>query len=195
MPVGAYRESFRLAWPLVVSNISVPLLGMVDTAVVGRLDEPYALGGVALGANLTSAVYFAFGFLRMGTTALTAQALGSGDGREIRATAWRAFIIAAVIGLLAVLAIPLALGAGSLLFAPEPAIDAELRGYLQVRIVEFHSLSDARRAFERAPDAGMQDGRAHIYPDWGHRRTGTSSTTAHLSLGFFLAASGSRPRP
>jgi MATE family multidrug resistance protein len=90
---------------------------------------------VALGANLASAVYFAFGFLRMGTTALTAQALGSGDGREIRATAWRAFIIAAVIGLLAVLAIPLALGAGSLLFAPEPAIDAELRGYLQVRLL------------------------------------------------------------
>ena len=135
MPAGAYRESFRLAWPLVVSNISVPLLGMVDTAVVGRLDEPYALGGVALGANLTSAVYFAFGFLRMGTTALTAQALGAGDGREIRATAWRAFILAAAIGLVVILTLPLALRAGSLLFAPEPAIDAELRGYLQVRLL------------------------------------------------------------
>jgi MATE family multidrug resistance protein len=131
----AFRESLRLAWPLVLSNISVPLLGMVDTAVVGRLDEPYALGGVALGANLASAVYFAFGFLRMGTTALTAQAFGADDGREIRATAWRAFILAAVIGVVVILAMPLALFLGSLLFAPEPAIDAELRGYLQIRLL------------------------------------------------------------
>jgi multidrug resistance protein, MATE family len=135
LSAGALRESFRLAWPLVLSNLSVPLLGMVDTAVVGRLPEPYALGGVALGANLTSAVYFAFGFLRMGTTALTAQALGGGDTREIRATAWRAFMLAACIGLLCILAIPMALTAGSAGFAPGPAIDAEFRGYLQIRLL------------------------------------------------------------
>ena len=135
MAAGALRESFRLAWPLVLSNLSVPLLGMVDTAVVGRLPEPYALGGVALGANLTSAVYFAFGFLRMGTTALTAQALGGGHVVEIRAAAWRAFLLAAAIGVLCVLAVPLALAAGSAAFAPEPAIDAEFRGYLQIRLL------------------------------------------------------------
>ena len=135
MAAGALKESFRLAWPLVLSNLSVPLLGMVDTAVVGHLPEPYALGGVALGANLASAFYFAFGFLRMGTTALTAQALGGRNDLEIRATAWRAFILAAAIGLLVMLAIPLALGLGSALFAPEPAIDAEFRGYLQIRLL------------------------------------------------------------
>lgn len=134
MTAGAIRESFRLSWPLVLSNISVPLLGMVDTAVVGRLDEPYALGGVALGANLTAAVYFGFGFLRMGTTALTAQALGAGDAREIRATAWRAFILAAAIGLVVILALPLALDLASLIYAPGPEIDAELQGYLQIRL-------------------------------------------------------------
>lgn len=135
MAAGALRESFRLAWPLVLSNLSVPLLGMVDTAVVGRLPEPYALGGVALGANLGSAVFFAFGFLRMGTTALTAQALGGGDVVEIRATAWRAFLLAAAIGLLCVLAIPLLLAAGSAGFAAAPAIDVEFRGYLQIRLL------------------------------------------------------------
>lgn len=134
MPVGALRESFRLAWPLVLSNLSVPLLGMVDTAVVGRLPEPYALGGVALGANLTSAVYFAFGFLRMGTTALTAQALGARDATEVRAAAWRAFLLAATIGLLCILALPLILAAGSAGYAPDPPIDAEFRGYLQIRL-------------------------------------------------------------
>jgi multidrug resistance protein, MATE family len=135
LAAGALKESFRLAWPLVLSNLSVPLLGMVDTAVVGHLPEPYALGGVALGANLASALYFAFGFLRMGTTALTAQALGARNDLEVRATAWRAFILAAAIGLLVMLAIPLALGLGSALFAPEPAIDAEFRGYLQIRLL------------------------------------------------------------
>lgn len=135
MTASAYRESFRLAWPLVLSNISVPLLGMVDTAVVGRLDEPYALGGVALGANLTSAVYFAFGFLRMGTTALTAQALGAERPTEIRATAWRAFILAAVIGLLVMATLPAALAFGQLVFAPEPAIAPEFQGYLQIRLL------------------------------------------------------------
>jgi MATE family multidrug resistance protein len=135
LAVGAFRESFRLAWPLVLSNLSVPLLGMVDTAVVGHLPEPYALGGVALGANLASALYFAFGFLRMGTTALTAQALGAGDDVEIRATATRAFILAAAIGLVVMLASPLALAVGSAAFAPEPAIDAEFRGYLQIRLL------------------------------------------------------------
>ncbi len=135
MTVGALRESFRLAWPLVLSNLSVPLLGMVDTAVVGRLPEPYALGGVALGANLTSAVYFAFGFLRMGTTALTAQAFGALDAAEVRATAWRAFMLAACIGLLCVLALPLVLAAGSAGYAPEPEIAVEFRGYLEVRLL------------------------------------------------------------
>ena len=135
MAAGALRESFRLAWPLVLSNLSVPLLGMVDTAVVGHLPEPFALGGVALGANLTSALYFAFGFLRMGTTALTAQALGARDDLEIRATAWRAFLLTGGIGLLVMVAIPLALAFGSALFAPEAAIDAEFRGYLQIRLL------------------------------------------------------------
>ncbi len=135
MTAGAFRESFRLAWPLVLSNLSVPLLGMVDTAVVGHLPEPHALGGVALGANLASALYFAFGFLRMGTTALTAQAFGAGDDLALRTTAWRAFVLAAGIGLLAMAIIPLALGLGSTLFAPEPAIDAEFRGYLSIRLL------------------------------------------------------------
>jgi MATE family multidrug resistance protein len=156
----AIRESFRLAWPLVLSNLSVPLLGMVDTAVVGRLPEPHALGGVALGANLTSAVYFAFGFLRMGTTALTAQALGGGDVVEIRATLWRAFLLAAAIGLLCIVAMPIALAAGSAAFAPEAAIDAEFRGYLQIRL--FGAPLALANAVTLGWLLGMQDSRGPL---------------------------------
>ena len=84
-PMNANRESWRLAWPLILSNLSVPLLGVVDTAVVGHLDAPRYLGGVALGALVMSVLYWLFGFLRMGTTALTAQAFGAADTDEMRA--------------------------------------------------------------------------------------------------------------
>ena len=77
--MSAYREAWRLAWPLILSNLSIPLLGIADTAVVGHLPEPHYLGAVAIGAVVFSVVYFAFGFLRMGTTGLTAQAYGRGD--------------------------------------------------------------------------------------------------------------------
>ena len=83
--VTPYREAWRLAWPLILSNLSVPLLGIVDTAVVGHLPAPHYLGAVAVGALTFSVLYFIFGFLRMGTTGLTAQAFGGGDGEEIRA--------------------------------------------------------------------------------------------------------------
>ena len=83
--MNATRESWRLAWPLILSNLSVPLLGVVDTAVVGHLDAPRYLGGVALGALVMSVLYWLFGFLRMGTTALTAQAFGAADADEMRA--------------------------------------------------------------------------------------------------------------
>ena len=90
----AYRESWRLAWPLILSNLSVPLLGVVDTAVVGHLDAPHYLGAVALGAMVISVLYWLFGFLRMGTTALTAQAFGAADGVETRAALARALLLA-----------------------------------------------------------------------------------------------------
>ena len=79
-----YRDCWRLAWPLILSNLSVPLLGLVDTAVVGHLPSPDYLGAVALGSMLIGVIYFLFGFLRMGTTALTSQAFGAGDVVELR---------------------------------------------------------------------------------------------------------------
>ena len=96
----AYRESWRLAWPLILSNLSVPLLGFVDTAVVGHLESPHYLGAVALGASVVSVLYWLFGFLRMGTTALTAQAFGAADRDETRAAFGRALLLAVAFGLL-----------------------------------------------------------------------------------------------
>ncbi|TKB47625.1 MATE family efflux transporter [Ferrimonas sediminicola] len=75
----AHRRTFALAWPMILSNITIPLLGLVDTAVIGHLDEAYYLGGVAVGSMIITFLMWMLGFLRMGTTALVAQGLGADD--------------------------------------------------------------------------------------------------------------------
>jgi MATE family multidrug resistance protein len=71
------KRILQLAWPIMLSNITVPLLGLVDTAVLGHLSEVSYLGGVALGGQVVTLLLWSFGFLRMGTTALSAHATGA----------------------------------------------------------------------------------------------------------------------
>lgn len=82
-----------------ISNLSTPLLGVVDTGVIGQVPDASLIGAVALGALVFTFVFWAFGFLRMGTTGLTAQAFGGDDAEEVRACLGRALIIAAFIGI------------------------------------------------------------------------------------------------
>ncbi len=92
-----------------VANVTTPLLGVVATAAIGRLGEAAILGGVAMAALVFDCLFWLFGFLRMGTVALTAQALGANDSGEQRAVLARALLTAAVIGFsLIVLQVPLA---------------------------------------------------------------------------------------
>ena len=94
------RRVLRLALPIILSNASVPLLGAVDTAVMGHLPDPAYIGAVAVGAMIFSFLYWGFGFLRMGTTGFTAQAFGAEDAEELRATLARPVLLGLVIGLL-----------------------------------------------------------------------------------------------
>jgi MATE family multidrug resistance protein len=73
---------WRLAGPMIVSNISIALLGLVDTAVVGHLGQPYYLGGIAIGAIIFDFIYWGMGFLRMSTTGLTAQIHGQANNQS-----------------------------------------------------------------------------------------------------------------
>ncbi len=73
------RQIYRLALPNIISNISIPLLGTVDTALMGRLESEHYLGAVGIGGVIFSFIYWGFGFLRMATTGLTAQAYGEND--------------------------------------------------------------------------------------------------------------------
>ena len=102
------REILRLSIPAIVSNITVPLLGLSDTAIAGHLDADFFIGAIAVGSMMFNATFWLFGFLRMGTTGLTALAFGKNDQREIRAVFSRAVVLGAAIGLaLLALAMPL----------------------------------------------------------------------------------------
>ncbi|RCV88254.1 MATE family efflux transporter [Billgrantia montanilacus] len=92
-----------LAWPIILSNITVPLLGLVDTAVVGHLPDSRYLAGVTLGATLFSFLYWGFGFLRMGTTGLTSQAVGRESDSDVRNLLGQSLLMAAAIGTLLIL--------------------------------------------------------------------------------------------
>ncbi len=74
---GRYQEIFQLSWPIIVANSAVPLLGLADTAVIGNTGTAIDLGAIALGVLVFNFLYWTFGFLRMGTTGLTAQASGA----------------------------------------------------------------------------------------------------------------------
>ncbi len=96
------KEILRLAIPNVLSNISIPLLSTVDTALMGRFSEMH-LGAVGLGALLFNFLYWNLGFLRMGTTGMTAQAFGGNDKAKILNTLLRSVLIAVLLGLLLLL--------------------------------------------------------------------------------------------
>jgi MATE family multidrug resistance protein len=87
------REILRLAVPNILSNISIPLLSTVDTILMGHLSASH-LGAVGIGSMIFNFIYWNFGFLRMGTTGVTAQAYGAKDNHQISNTLYRAVLIA-----------------------------------------------------------------------------------------------------
>ena len=129
-----HREILAVAVPVMLSNATTPLLGMVDTGVVGQIPDPTYIGAVAVGSLVFTCVFWGFGFLRMGTTGLTAQALGAGLSEEVGASLGRALLIA--LGVAAAL-IALQWPIRELAFAlidSSPRVERLARGYFDVRI-------------------------------------------------------------
>ena len=93
------REILRIAVPAIVSNITVPLLGLVDTAIAGHMGDASYIGAIAVGGVVFNAVFWLFSFLRWGTSGLTAQALGACDNAEISNTLYRSCLLASVVGM------------------------------------------------------------------------------------------------
>lgn len=131
---GPYGRIWGLSWPTILSNLTVPMLGAVDTAVMGHLPDPAYVGGVAVGAMIFSFLYWGFGFLRMGTTGFVAQANGRKDGDEIRAILARALLVGVIAASVLMLAqYPLRLGSMGILDAA-PDVERLAGNYFDTRI-------------------------------------------------------------
>ena len=129
-----HRRVLRIALPIVLANATVPLLGLVDTGVVGQLGEAAPIGAVGLGAVILTAVYWIFGFLRMGTTGLAAQASGAGDSDEVAALLSRALLISFGAGAVMIAAQWLIFD-GAFRLAPASAeVESLARDYMAIRI-------------------------------------------------------------
>lgn len=129
-----HRRVLNIAVPIVLANITVPILGLVDTGVVGQMGEAAPIGAVGLGAVVLTTVYWIFGFLRMGTTGLVAQARGAGDAAETGAILTRSVMVGLGAGLaMIVLQGPLIWAAFTI--APASAeVESLARDYLAIRI-------------------------------------------------------------
>ena len=125
---------WALAWPLMLTNLTVPMLGLVDTAVLGHLPDSQYLGAVAVGANLFSILYWTFGFMRMGTTGLAAQAWGKRDEHEQVALLVRSLLLAVVIGLVLITFQQPLIHAGLALMSPSAGVLELASEYAAIRI-------------------------------------------------------------
>jgi MATE family multidrug resistance protein len=129
-----HSRVLKIAIPIVLANATVPILGAVDTGVVGQMQAAAPIGAVGIGAIILTAIYWIFGFLRMGTTGLTAQALGAGDRGEVAALLTRSLLIGLAGGLLMIL-LQVPLFHGAFLVAPaSPEVESLARDYMAIRV-------------------------------------------------------------
>jgi len=130
----SHRKVWALAGPIIISNISVPLVGAVDTAVVGRLPGPQAIGAVALGALIFGFLFWGFGFLRMGTTGFVARAVGANDQQALSDTLLRVLLLALVLGLLIISLSRPVIGFALYLLESTPEVEHLTASYAGIRI-------------------------------------------------------------
>ncbi|WP_400082547.1 MATE family efflux transporter [Yoonia sp. R78084] len=129
-----HKRVLAIALPIVLSNATVPILGAVDTGVVGQLGEAAPIGAVGIGAIILSAVYWIFGFLRMGTTGLTSQASGAGDRDEVDALLARALLIGISAGLVMIIAQVAIFNAAFWISPASAEVEALARAYMVIRV-------------------------------------------------------------
>ncbi len=129
-----HAKVWSLSWPMIIANLTLPLVGAVDTAVMGRMSDATYVGAVALGSTIMNAIYWMFGFLRMSTTGLTAQALGGRQVDALAAIAVRAAAAAAALGGLVILLQWPLRALVFWLFEASPAVEQQASSYFDIRI-------------------------------------------------------------
>lgn len=126
------KQTWRIAVPVIIANSSIPLVGIVDTAVMGHLDSPHYIGAVAMGSFILSLILAIFGFLRMATTGFVAQAAGANDGAMVLTHFWRALYVAVILGLLTILLIPLIIYLASITLSMSDEVREGMSRYLTI---------------------------------------------------------------
>lgn len=131
---GWHGRVWRLSLPIIFANLTQPLMGMVDSAIMGHQPDPALIGAVAVAALIFALLYWGFGFLRMGTTGFAAQAFGARQPAELAACLARPMLLAVVLGgIIVACQNPIA----DLAFAmidPSPAVETPARLYVSIRI-------------------------------------------------------------
>ncbi len=129
------RSVLAIAVPMTLAYLTTPLLGLVDTAVIGQFGDAALLGGLAAGALVFDVVFTTFNFLRSGTTGLVAQAFGRGDILEEQAVFWRAVMLACIIGIALVALAPLISLGGQWFMDAERSVNDAMDVYIRIRLL------------------------------------------------------------
>lgn len=129
-----HKQALMLATPMIAGNISTPLMGLADTAMLGQLGNPAFIGGVAVGANLFALLFWVLSFLRMSVAAGVGFAMGSNTPRQGLAIFTQSMMIAAALALILITLHPLYLGLGVSLISQDPSVHALAVDYTGVRI-------------------------------------------------------------
>lgn len=128
------KQYLALAIPLIISMITTPLLGLVDTIVIGNLDNAYYIGGVAIAVTLFNTLYWLFGFLRASTIGLVSQAAGRDDAVEVHLSFYRPVLIALAIGVLFIALQTFIFDVAMFFIRPEQSIYMFVEQYYEIRI-------------------------------------------------------------
>ncbi|MFD9896572.1 MATE family efflux transporter [Mesorhizobium sp. NPDC059025] len=129
------RSVLAIAVPMTLAYLTTPLLGLVDTAVVGQFGDAALLGGLAAGALAFDVVFTTFNFLRSGTTGLVAQAFGCGDSAEEQAVFWRAVLVAIVAGVILAALAPMVSLLGQKFMGAEARVSEAMDTYVRIRLL------------------------------------------------------------
>jgi MATE family multidrug resistance protein len=131
----SWRHLWSITWPIIIANVTFPLVGAADTAMMGRLDDASFVGGVALGSLVFNFIYFGLGFLRMCTTGLVAQAQGRGDLREIENHLVRGLLLAFCLGFVFVIGTPLVNLVTAALLTASDTVETLMQQYVGIRLL------------------------------------------------------------
>jgi len=128
------RQVFAQSWPVILANAAIGLAGIIDTFVIGRYAPAAALAGMGAGAAIYGVIYWGFGFLRMTTAGLSAQAEGSGDRKAVQSHLFRAVPLGLCIGALVLLLQTFILGAAFNLYQADPSVESDGAIYIRARL-------------------------------------------------------------